>query len=267
MTAPSLILLDYGSQDPRVSQVSQAFRAGLQQLRPGLDIQIAFLDRCAPALPGVIKKLLRNGVEEVVLVPLSLSDAFEARAAVPAVTQALQAAHSALRVRASRPIGPEAALLSIVDRRLREALRTQHVTELDALVLAAAGSADIRSNALIARRARQWAAHHKLPCLTALASGTGPTAGEAVRALRVQGKRHVAVGSWFLSPGLSYVQQADEAHGAGAVAIADPLGAEPEIAEIVLTRYLRAAMELVDVEPASAHGAAVQARHLSVVSA
>ncbi len=267
MTAPSLILLDYGSQDPRVAQVSQEFRASLQQMRPELDIQVAFLDHCAPALPGAVKKLLRKGVEEVVLVPLSLSDAFEASATVPAVAQTLQAAHAGLRIRVSRPIGPEAALLSIVDRRLREALRAHHVTELDGLVLAAAGSTDIRSNALLARRTRQWAAHHKLPCLTGLASESGPSAGEAVRTLRSQGRRHIAVGSWFLSPGPSFVQQSDEAHEAGAVAVADSLGAEPQIAEFVLTRYLVAAMELVDLEPTTANEEDAPVRHLSVVGA
>jgi hypothetical protein len=122
------------------------------------------------------------------------------------------------------------------------------VAELDGLVFAAAGSVDVRSNAIIARRARQWATHHRLPCVTAYATGSGPSTAEAVRTLRAQGRRHVAVGSWYLSPGLLWTAEAESALEAGATAVSAPMGGEPEIAEVALTRYVVAAMELVDVD-------------------
>ena len=125
------------------------------------------------------------------------------QAEVPALLAQVRAAHPELRVTASRPIGPEAQLLSIIDRRLRDALRARRVCELDGLVFSAAGSTDVRSNALVARRARQWSTHHRLPCVTAFATGSGPSTAEAVRTLRAQGRRHIAVGSWFLSRGCS----------------------------------------------------------------
>ena len=160
-------------------------------------------------------------------------------------------------------------MLSIIDRRLRDALRARRVSELDGLVFAAAGSTDIRSNALVARRARQWSTHHRLPCVTAFATGSGPTTAEAVRTLRAQGRRHIAVGSWFLAPGLLYTHQAELAAEAGAVAVSAPMGGEPEIAEVALTRYVVSAMELVDVdEPiADPYDEPAPLRHLSVVSA
>ena len=42
--------------------------------------------------------------------------------------------------------------------------------ELDALVLAAAGSSDPLANQAVARLARVWGAHHKLPVTAAFAS-------------------------------------------------------------------------------------------------
>jgi sirohydrochlorin ferrochelatase len=267
MTAPSLVLLGYGSTDPRVADVSQALRAGILAMRPELDIHVAFLDQCPPSGLQLVNKLVRRGVSEVVFVPLLLSDAFHAHAEVPALIAQVQAAHPEIAVVASRPIGPEAQLLSVVDRRLREVLRARHVSELDGLVFAAAGSTDLRSNAIVARRARQWATHHKLPCVTAFATAAGPTTAEAVRTLRSQGRRHIAVGSWFLSPGTLYARQAELALEAGAVAVSAPLGAEPEIAETALTRYVVAAMDLVDLEPVLSDDEPVPARHLSVVGA
>jgi sirohydrochlorin ferrochelatase len=187
---------------------------------------------------------------------------------VPALLNQVHASFPQLRVIASRPIGPEAQLLSIIDRRLRDALRVRRVSELDGLVFAAAGSSDIRSNALVARRARQWATHHRLPCVTAFATGSGPSSAEAIRTLRGQGRRHIAVGSWFLAPGLLYTRQADLALAAGAVAISAPMGGESEIAEVALIRYVIAAMDLVDLhEVGDTDHEPTRARHLSVVSA
>ncbi|WP_375425397.1 sirohydrochlorin chelatase [uncultured Friedmanniella sp.] len=268
MTAPALVLLGYGSSDPRVARVSQRIKAALLEIRPTLDIEVAFLDHGTPSAPQVVSQLALRGASEVVLVPLLLSDAFHAALEVPAVVAAVRAAHPGLRVLASRPIGPEASLLSVIDRRLRDALRSRRISELDGLVFSAAGSHDVRSNAIVARRARQWATHHRLPCVTAFAVASGPTTAEAIRTLRGQGRRHIAVGSWFLAPGLLFTHQAELAYEAGAVAVADPMGAEPEIAEVALVRYVVAAMELVELgEDADTEVEELPARHLSVVSA
>ena len=266
MTAPSLVLLGHGSNDPQVPQVSHQIREGLLAIRPELDVHVAFLDHCPPSGMQVVSRLVNQGVPEVVFVPLLLSDAFNVQAEVPALLAQVRTAYPELRVIAARPIGPEAQLLSIIDRRLRDALRARRVSELDGLVFAAAGSSDIRSNALVARRARQWATHHRLPCVTAFATGSGPSTAEAIRTLRGQGRRHIAVGSWFLSPGLHYTRQAKLAVEAGAVAVSAPMGGEPEIAEVALIRYVIAAMDLVDLHEASEREGA-PARNLSVVSA
>lgn len=266
MTAPSLVLLGYGSTNPQASQVSHEIRASVLAIRPELDVHVAFLDHCPPTGPQVINKLVRRGVKEVVFVPLLLSDAFKAEVDVPAMIAKVQAAHPGLQVIASRPIGPDAQLLSIVDRRLRDVLRRRRISELDALIFASAGSSDVRSNAIVARRARQWATHHRLPCLTAFASVSGPSTAEAVRSLRAQGRRHIAVGSWFLTPGTMYTRQAELAYEAGAIAVSDPLGAEPEIAQAALGRYVVAAIDLVDLEPVLDEEPA-PTRHLTVVGA
>ncbi|MDN5772037.1 MAG: hypothetical protein L0H24_14235, partial [Microlunatus sp.] len=261
-------LLGYGSDDPRVAQVSHDIRAGVLARRPELDVHVAFVAGGTPTGSQVAARLARHGVKEAVVVPLLLSDAFGAHAEFPALVAQIDAATSGVKVAASRPVGPETQLLSVVDRRLRDSLRARRVAELDALVFAALGSSDIRSNAIVTRRARQWATHHRLPCLTAFGAGSGPTAAEAVRTLRGQGRRHVAVGSWFLSPTSTFVREATAALNAGAVAVSDPLGAGPEIAEVVLNRYVVAAMELVNVELAEiGEPEPVPHRHLRVVSA
>lgn len=267
MSAPALVLLAPGSHDPRVATVSHELRDQILRIRPELEVAVAFFGPCSPSALQVAHALVKRDVGELVLVPLLLSEAFPTAAEVSTVVTQVQAAHPQLRVTTARPVGPDAQLLSVLDRRLRDALRASRASELDGLVFAAAGGSDVRSNALIARRARQWATHHRLPCVTAYASGSGPTAAEAIRTLRGQGRRHIAVGSWFLTPGLRYSRQFELATAAGAVAVSDPLGAEPEVARTALARYVVAAMELVDLDGGVGDVDAAPVRHLSVVSA
>jgi sirohydrochlorin ferrochelatase len=130
---------------------------------------------------------------------------------------------------------------------LREALSTARVRELDALVLAAAGTSDPLATQSIHRLARLWGARHRLPTMIAFASAAPPSTGEAVRAFRAQGRRHIAVGALFLAPGLLYDRAAELAVEAGAVAVSQPFGAHPEVARTVLARYAVGAVELVPV--------------------
>ena len=55
------------------------------------------------------------------------------------------------------------------------------VRELDALVLAAAGSSDPLATQAVGRLARTWGARHRLPVTAAFASTAPPATGEAVR--------------------------------------------------------------------------------------
>ena len=137
------------------------------------------------------------------------------------------ARHEGVRIQASRILGMEAAFLEVLDVRLREALKAARVRELDALVLAAAGSSDPLANQAVARIARTWGARHRLPVTAAFASAAPPAAGEAVRAFRAEGKRHIAVASFFLAPGRLPDRATELAVEAGAVAVSDPLGRAP----------------------------------------
>jgi sirohydrochlorin ferrochelatase len=268
MTAPSLILLGHGGRDPRVAEVCQSLRAQVTQLRPGLDVQAAFVDNPPTALQ-VINKLVERGATEIVLTPLNLSDAFSGGSELAEMLTAIRAAHPGLQVVASQPIGPDVRLLKVVDRRLREELRRRRVDDLDGLVFLAEGDEqcgpDPRSHAIISRRARLWSTHHKLPTVTAHGGDHGPSAAEAVRSLLAQGRRHIAVGAWYLGPTDDYREQSRLAFQSGALAVSAPLGAEPELVESIISRYVVSAMDLVDLEPLLTERQPV--RHLTAVSA
>ncbi len=247
MTAPALVALAHGSRDPRHAETIKALVAQVRQMRPGLTVEVAFLEHSRPGFDTVVDRLVRKGVEEIVVVPLLLSEAYHAKVDVPEAIAGATARHPGLRIGASRVLGLESVFLDVLDQRLREALADARVRELDALVLAAAGSSDPLANQAVARLARVWGSHHKLPVSAAFASATPPATGEAVRAFRAQGRRHIAVASLFLAPGFLPDRAAELALEAGAVAVSAPLGADERVARTVLARYAVGAVELVPV--------------------
>ena len=247
MTAPALIALAHGSRDPRSAQTIAALVDEVKAMRPDLRVEKAFLDLSKPSFQTVVDRLVRKGVEEIVVVPLLLTEAFHAKVDVPEAIAEAMARHEGLQIRGTSVLGLEARFLEVLDLRMREALKSARVRELDALVLAAAGSSDALANQSVARLARLWGTHHKLPVTAAFASSAPPATGEAVRAFRAEGRRNIAVASLFLAPGFLPDRAAELALEAGAIAVSEPLGAHPEIARTILARYAVGAVELVPV--------------------
>lgn len=247
MAAPALIALAHGSRDPRSAATITALVGEVRAQRPDLRVAEAFLELSSPGFHDVVDTLVREGHDEIVVVPLLLTEAYHAKVDVPTVVTEASERHPSVKIRATAVLGHETRFLEIIDERLRTALKDARVRELDALVLAAAGSSDPLANASVARLARLWGAHHKLPVVAAYASATPPATGEAVRAFRAQGRRHIAVASLFLAPGWLPDRAAELALEAGAVAVAEPLGVHPELARTILARYAVGAVELVPV--------------------
>lgn len=248
MSAPALIALAHGSRDPRSAATINALTEQVACQRPDLRVATAFLDHSEPGLDEVVDRLVAEGHSEIVLVPLLLTEAYHAKVDVPQAAERAAARHVDVRIQVTDVLGIEGAFFRVLDRRLREALAKNRVRELDALVLAGAGSSDPLANAAISRAARAWGNHHHLPTIAAFASSVPPAAGEAVRAHRADGRRHIAVGLMFLAPGLLPDRVTELAIEAGAVAVAEPLGVDVEIAQVILARYARGAVDLVPLE-------------------
>jgi len=246
MTAPALVLLANGSTDDHVAQVVHTLRGRMQGMRPSLNVQLAFLNHCEPTCEQVGESLVASDIQEAVFVPLDVTRAHSASPdALDALSQ-LRTQHPAMALRLARPVGPAGELLTVVDLRLRQALSARHADELDGLVFAVPDAGDPRGNAMIHRRARQWRAHHKLPVQLAYADGSGQSVASAVNALRVQGRRSIAVGFFYLDADHIYTAQADMAREAGAMAVSAPLGDDARLLDLVMARYSVAAMDLLD---------------------
>jgi sirohydrochlorin ferrochelatase len=241
-----LVAVAHGSRDPRaaatVSELLSVvrYRAVAWGLR-GLDVKAAFLDHCAPSLPQALSGV---GGGACVVVPLLLTAAYHSKADIPAKIAAASAT-APLDVSCADTLGPHSLLLAALERRLGEAgvpIGDRPARSRTSVVLAAAGSSDPAANATIAALAARWQArggwHAVVP---AYASAAGPRPDEAVRALLTDGAPGpVVVATYLLAPG--YFADKIRAAGlaAGAAAVSPALGATPDIADVVLERYLAA---------------------------
>ncbi|WP_267242209.1 sirohydrochlorin chelatase [Streptomyces sp. PR69] len=235
---PVLLVVAHGSRDPRHAATVHALVRRAAALRPGLRAETAFLDFNAPSVPRVLDRLAAEGARDVVALPLLLTRAFHAKADIPSV---LRAAPAALRIRQAEVLGPSPLLLGALERRLYEAGLGPGDRSATGLVLASAGSTDPEAIAVIAEMARElrrtgWCSVR--PAFASAVSSAGPPhTGAAVRALRAEGVRRVAVAPYVIAPGRLPDRIAAGAREAGADVLADVLGPAPELARLLLRRY------------------------------
>ena len=238
MTGPALVVLAHGSRDPRSGVAVQEIVTSTRRLHPDAAVEAAFLDHNAPDLSRVVERLARAGHREIVVVPLFLSAAYHARFDSPAAVSRAQERYPGVTLRLADVVGSDPSLLTALDDRLFEVLRSTRNASPDALVLASAGTSDPAANEAVAALARLWGQRHRLPASAAFASTTTPSTGEAVRQWRRAGYRRVAVGSWFIAPGTLPDRVQDLANQAGVTAVSRPLGAHGLLCQAILDRYL-----------------------------
>lgn len=237
---PPLIAVAHGSRDPRSAATITELVDLVRRLRPELDIRIAFLDLSAPRLTDVLAVVHAEGHRDAVVVPLLLGSAYHARVDVPGIVAATAARFPRLSVTRADVLGPDRRLEEVALDRLAEVGADPHDDELGVL-LTGTGSSHPPANAAVAAVARRWRTHTAWATSTAFAA-TAPDTATGIHTMRRASVRRIAVGSWFLAPGLLPDRVTDavrslEPHAA----IAAPLGADERIASLVLDRYDSAA--------------------------
>jgi sirohydrochlorin ferrochelatase len=245
---PPLIAVAHGSSDPRAAAAVTGLMA-LVRARAGLDARAAFLGHALPSVPDVLEAVRgshpddrqERGAPTAVVLPLLLGAAYHSDVDLPALLRQASRRMPGLRISYGQPLGPHPGLLRALDRRLAEADRPA-TAGATAVVLAAAGSSRPAANAAVARaadawqRARGW--HTVVP---GYASAAGPSPGAAVAGLLRAGAPRVVVATYLLAPGVFADQVRERSLAAGAAAVSAPLGAAPEVADVVIERYLQAA--------------------------
>lgn len=231
-----MILTAHGSADPRSPAVTRAVADEIRNLRPDLEIQVAFCEQSEPNL----RQVLEQPGAPAVVTPLLLANAYHARVDIPAVVASTPAGRRG-EVLQAQPLGEDRRLVQLMRHRLAESGVDADDADTAVLVVAVGSShtaANARTATVAAKLARPggWAA-------VRVAYATAPhSVAEGIARLRQMGASRIALAPWFIAPGRITDRVAGVAADHG-VAMAATLGAHHLLAQTVLERFDRAVAE------------------------
>jgi sirohydrochlorin ferrochelatase len=224
---PVLLAVAHGSRDPAAQESVLSLTGRVASLARGTRVRTAFVQNAAPSLAeGLDAARAEAGAAGVVVVPLLLSSGYH-------LSSDIAGAARAAGVPVAATLGPGSRLVRPLADRLAEAGAPGRA----AVVLAAAGSRDLRALADIRRQAAMLAAHRRAPVVAAFASAARPTVDEAVSFLAGLTGEPVAVASYLLAPG----QFHDRLQLSTGRWVSAPIGGHPVAAELVLDSFRTAA--------------------------
>jgi sirohydrochlorin ferrochelatase len=211
---PTLLAAAHGTRSPAGQATTTALIARVRGVRPGLPVDLSFLDVLEPGLASRLSSLAGPAV----VVPVLLSAGYHVHDDIPPL--------AAARATVARHLGPDRVLSEVLAARLARA----GGTSADTVALVAAPSA------------RTPAARDLDTAAADLASVLGRpvqplTVGASLPASLAALPGRVGIATYLLSEGHFFDTLRTAASKAGAVAVAEPLGAHPAIAELILARY------------------------------
>ncbi|NED95984.1 sirohydrochlorin chelatase [Phytoactinopolyspora alkaliphila] len=214
-----MIAVAHGTRDPEGPAVLEELLVHVRRRLPDVDIQIAYVDVIGPMLDEVLAGV--GGAP--VVVPMFLASGYHVRVDVP---RAIESAGSGAVV--TDALGPDDAVVEAVADRLNEAGQN-----LDAVVMAAAGSADENALAEVEVAAAKLSGLLDRDVVAAYITTATPTVADAVGRLRAAGHQRIGVASYLLAPGL-FLRRLDDV---GADVVAPPIGVHPRVVDVVVRRY------------------------------
>ena len=243
LTAAALVGISHGTASPdgqaAVQRLIDAVEASAE---PSAAVRLGHVDVQQPDVAATLASL--PPAMPAVVVPLLLSAGYhvhvDLRREIGAVADR--------PVRLAAALGPDDRLVEVLLRRLEEAGATPE----DLVVLAVAGSSDVRAVDDCRDMGERLAAAIGAPVAVGFLSAAEPRLADAIADVRTGGGgRRVVAASYLLAPG--YFK--DLAAAAGADLVTDPLltpeDAPNELVDIVLDRFEQA----VAAASGTAHGA------------
>ncbi len=234
MSAPTLVAVSHGTSDRQGRGAIRRLVDGIRCRLPEVDVRQACVDVEEPGLAEVLGGLRGP----VTVVPLLLGAGFHVRVDI---AQAVDA-----RVRAGHPtttaptLGPDSAITAILIDRLRDA----GLGPQDAVVLAAAGSSDLRARLSADRAAAALATSLRRRVRVGHLGGTGrpldAVIAEARNDLGADGR--VLAANYLLAPGFFATRLAASTADIVTAPLSSGVLLDQRLVEVVAQRYTCASM-------------------------
>jgi len=215
----TLVACAHGTSDPEGQKAVHQLRERIAALLPEVEVLEASVDVQEPSLEDVVGRLAARR-RRCVVVPLLLSAGYHVFHDVAETVAA-----SGGLARASGALGPDDALVALLDRRLAEA----GVAPGEPVVLGAAGSSDARAVRDVRRVAAELAELRGAAVQPAFLSAAEPRVERVVA-------DGTPVACYLLAPGYFH-DRLVALRGAGAGVVSAPLAPDDAVAAIAVRRY------------------------------
>ena len=221
---PSLVAVAHGTRDPQGPDTVERLMAQVRRRLQGVPVHTSYVELNEPSFEQVMSE--RH--EPTVVVPLLLSTGYHTNVDLPRMVELASGP-----VRIARPLGPHPLLAALMCRRLL----ASGARPGDAVVMVAAGSRDGDGLADSLAAGRLLQSHWGAPVRVAHLSGNGERVVDVVDAHWHDGHRRIAAVPYLLAPGYFLRKARAQVTAAGCTSMADPLGSDRLVADLVVRRY------------------------------
>lgn len=242
---PSLLLVGHGSRSAAGVAEYWEFARVLSERAGDTRLGCGFIELAQPDLDTAVDKLVADGAQHVVAVPLVLLGAGHMKNDGPAALARGRLRHPGVQFAYGRNLGIHPLVLGVAEERIKEVVDEPAET---AVVLVSRGSSDPDANADLFKVARLLQDSRGLAMVEAsFVSLAPPDVPAALERCRRLGARRIAVMPYFLFTGILVDRIGEQArawaaeHPEVTVSVGAHLGPDPRIADLVLERHREAA--------------------------
>ena len=207
---PAILLCGHGTRDPDGVHAFGVFADTLRSRIPNRRITHGFLELSRPSFAEAIASLYREGVREIIALPVLLFTAGHAKHDLPTALNRIQSQHPGLHIRMGRPLGLTTNVIETACHLVNAAVITPALTLNDtALLVIGRGTSDPDANSDVAKLARLVAERLVLPFVTtAYIAVAPPTPVQALALLEHLPFRHGIVLPTILFDGVLHKELA-----------------------------------------------------------
>ena len=112
--APAIVLFAHGARDPEWAEPFRRIKHALETKRPGIAVELAFLEFMQPPLAEAVGKLVAAHHRRITVAPLFMAQGGHLKHDLPHILDALRAQHAGVEIALLPAVGDVEAILDAI---------------------------------------------------------------------------------------------------------------------------------------------------------
>lgn len=107
----AVILFGHGARNPEWAEPFHRIRAAMLARAPAVPVALGFLELMQPSLEQAIDDLVRNGADDIAIVPIFMAAGSHVKKDLPRMAADAMARHAGVRIGIAAPVGEAADVI------------------------------------------------------------------------------------------------------------------------------------------------------------